>query len=173
MNELTGPIRIHVVLVAAELSVAVHYYRGALKNIQDRPMIDWRAELPWEQIHTVKQRASVHSRKFTAGKKNLVCVAADSSDAGHPEVERIKFILSTDALRESGFLKIRDDEAAKTAIDVEANLVFGCQLPQSFNIVLIPVGEVDRGANKLQSGKFQDRASEKNAYHYRIRISEP
>ena len=71
-------------------------------------------------------------------------VAAYASYALHPEVE------GPDG--EPGFFKEWHDKAAETAVNVQANLVLGGELPERDNVILVAVREVYCGTNELHAG---------------------
>ena len=71
----------------------------------------------------------------------LVSVATDASDPLDPEVERLN--------RKSSFLEEWHDEAAQTAVDVQADLVLGRELAERDNVILAAVRKVDCGTNEL------------------------
>ena len=71
----------------------------------------------------------------------LVSVATDAGDPLDPEVEWLH--------RKSGFLQEWHDEAAQTAVDVQAELVLGRKLAKRDNVILAPVWEVYSGTNEL------------------------
>lgn len=71
-----------------------------------------------------------------------MCIAADSSNALDPEVERLR--------GESGCLQEGHDEAAQTAVHMQSDMVLCCQFSQCDDVILTAVREIDRRAYNLR-----------------------
>ena len=120
-----SPVWVDVVLEAAELRILVHDDRVTFgrKTVLHIFLLD---------VNT----ASLRGRDIY-----LVRVTADASDPFDSEVEWL--------YRESGFLEEWHDEAAQTAVDVQAELVLRRELAKRDNVILAPVWEVYSGTNEL------------------------
>ena len=70
-----------------------------------------------------------------------MCVTADRSHALNSEIEW--FYL------EARLLEERHDEAAQTAINMQAYLVPLCEFAKCYNIILASIRKIDCGPNKL------------------------
>ena len=75
-------------------------------------------------------------RRYESRNTYLVRVATDRRHALYPEIESLD--------REAGGVEEGHDEAAQTAVDVQADLVLLGQLSESDDIVLTAIWEINR-----------------------------
>jgi hypothetical protein len=93
-----------------------------------------------------------------------VGVAADARYTLDTEVEGLR--------REARFLEEWHDEATKTTIHVEADLVFLCEFAECNNVVLASVRKVDGGAYDLMEVSPEPLGGSPNAHHDCIRVTD-
>lgn len=70
-------------------------------------------------------------------------ITAYACDSPYSKIERIQLVFSVATLRQPGFFQIRDDKAAKTTVDMEANVVISCEFPEGNDVILVSVREID------------------------------
>jgi hypothetical protein len=73
---------------------------------------------------------------------HLVCITADARHTLDTEIEW--------ARGEAGALEEGHDKAAKATVNMHANVVFLRERAERYNVILVSVGEVNCGSNKLQ-----------------------
>lgn len=81
---------------------------------------------------------------------HFVGITAYTCNTRNAEIERGKFVLSILAMGKTSSFKVGHDKAAQAAVYMETDLVVEGKLSKSGNVILVSVGEVDGGANKLR-----------------------
>jgi hypothetical protein len=97
----------------------------------------------------------------------LVRIAADARYPLDTEVEW--------ACREAGALEEGHDEATEATVNMHANVVFLRERAERYNVILVSVGEVNCGSNKLQDMPPSDLMSKRRypniIYHDSVRVA--